>query len=679
MAETKETIIVELKIEDGSGGKAAPQLKKEIEAAAGSILGLQQANKKLREERNKLDPVDAAQAKRIKEINGLLDQNNAKIKDNSSTLEKQRLNIGNYASALDRLVPGLGGAVEGIQGMTKASYAFIATGIGAIIAALGLALAAVIAYFKRSEEGADKFAKVAAQAQAVIGVLVDRVIMLGGAIVAFLSGDFTGGLKKLEGAFSGVGDEIAREVELAGELADILDELEERELRYALAVSETANQIKRLIIEAKNRTLTEEQRIAKLNEAIALEKKSNEQALKLQEDRIDATARQIQADFSQFESAKKAGESAIDFAKRIVANEGIMFDKRKELADLLIAYNGTQGESLNIQEKINNQTDTLNEKLEERIKKQRELNEEVARYLELFQQQLDANYAAFVAEEMQANERSKMSERFIEETNAQTTASTNLSKIRIQAAKNAADSEARFNKTSNELKAKQDTEYAKTAAKLAGDAAALFRENTIAFKVLATGRAIANTFLGVTEILKTPSVLPEPAATIARGLSIGVAIGSGLKAVAEINKVKFAQGGMVDFAGPKLAKGGHFKVGGRPHSQGGTKYYGEDGNQFEVERGEGIYVMKRDAEEVAHLSAHNMRHGGRSWEPRGSYPAMQSFALGGSIPTASPQRGLTAADVRDIVAGMPAPIVTVEDINTGQANRAEVTDKANII
>jgi hypothetical protein len=206
--------------------------------------------------------------------------------------------------------------------MTKAGIAFIATPIGAVIAALGLALAAVTKYFTGSEEGADKFAKISAQASAVVGVLVDRVTQLGGAIVAFLSGDFKGGLDKLKGSFAGVGDEISREVTLAGQLADIFDQLEEMELKNSIAISETANQVKQLVIASKNRSASEQERMKLLQQATDLEKKSNGEVLAIQQARISATARQIQMNFSQLSIRTEGKERRpLEFANRIINND----------------------------------------------------------------------------------------------------------------------------------------------------------------------------------------------------------------------------------------------------------------------------------------------------------------------------------------------------------------------
>ncbi len=130
-----------------------------ILAEDNSIKGLQIQNANLIKQRNLLNTSTEEGRNKIAEINAQLDKNNATINENSSALEKQRFNIGNYKSALDGIVPGLGGFIDGIQNATKAGLAFIATPIGIVLAAVGAALFALTSYFKGSEEGQNRLNK----------------------------------------------------------------------------------------------------------------------------------------------------------------------------------------------------------------------------------------------------------------------------------------------------------------------------------------------------------------------------------------------------------------------------------------------------------------------------------------------------------------------------------------
>jgi predicted nuclease with TOPRIM domain len=87
MADRTETVVIDLEVE--------------VEDSIESINDLTKANKALREERNKLNIASESGKKRAQELNAQIDANTAKIKDNVSAIEKQKINIGNYKSALD--------------------------------------------------------------------------------------------------------------------------------------------------------------------------------------------------------------------------------------------------------------------------------------------------------------------------------------------------------------------------------------------------------------------------------------------------------------------------------------------------------------------------------------------------------------------------------------------------
>lgn len=195
-------------------------------------------------------------------------------------------------------------------------------------------------------------------------------------------------------------------------------------------------------------------------------------------------------------------------------------------------------------------------------------------------------------------------------------------------------------------------------------------------KVIASALAGINTALGVTEILKTPSVLPEPLASISRAVQIGTTIATGAKSIAEINGAKFEKGGLME-------------IGGKRHSQGGTKFVGEDGTRFEAEQGELIAVVNRNT--ASFLMGMNEKFGnsGASVTSRPNY-----FAMGGVVSRnlSQPQSisvqstpidydllaSKIGANVAIANASLPNPVVAVTDINYQQESYAQVVNGANI-
>lgn len=125
--------------------------------------------------------------------------------------------IMNGITAFKAMVP----AINGIK------MAFISTGIGAIVVALGVAFAALVSWIKRTDEGSDGMRKVFDVVKAVINTLLDKLAVLGSAIVKLFKGDFQGAWADAKSAFTGWGDAIDANVKKAGELNAIQDKLED--------------------------------------------------------------------------------------------------------------------------------------------------------------------------------------------------------------------------------------------------------------------------------------------------------------------------------------------------------------------------------------------------------------------------------------------------------------------
>ena len=173
-----------------SAETATKGLTSAVKAEENSITALSQKNKELIKERNSINTQTVEGANKIREINKQIDDNNQKIKENVSGLEKQRLNIGNYSSALEGIggslksvVPGLGGMSNGIMGITAGAKAFTATPFGATLQIIAGLLSVLIEAFKGSEEGQRNLNKVTQVTTALFGALGDLLRDLGGLLI----------------------------------------------------------------------------------------------------------------------------------------------------------------------------------------------------------------------------------------------------------------------------------------------------------------------------------------------------------------------------------------------------------------------------------------------------------------------------------------------------------------
>lgn len=228
-------------------------------------------------------------------------------------------------------------------------------------------------------------------------------------------------------------------------------------------------------------------------------------------------------------------------------------------------------------------------------------------------------------------------------------------------------------------KAKEDNTKARVNAELtmtaglAGQMSTLLGEESAIGKAFGVVQATINTYIGATKALAQGGILGIAQAAIV--------IAFGMKQVANIAKQKEPETKVSSVK--KYAKGG--QIFGKSHAQGGVTFRGDNGQVFEAEGGENVYIMKKSASaEINALSAINEAHGGNSFGTSGLY----KFADGGMAASISEANRMVrqsdnvrlssesinqlAGVVIDAVMSMPNPVVSVQDINAGQNDVAVV-------
>lgn len=216
-------------------------------------------------------------------------------------------------------------------------------------------------------------------------------------------------------------------------------------------------------------------------------------------------------------------------------------------------------------------------------------------------------------------------------------------------------------------KARVNAELTMTAG-LAGQMSTLLGEQSAIGKAFAVVQATINTYLGATKALASGGILGIAQAAIV--------IAFGMKQVATIAKQKDPDT-KINTSVKKYAKGG--QIYGRSHAQGGVTFRGDNGQVFEAEGGENVYIMKKTASaEINALSALNEAHGGNSFGTSGLYKyadggmvaglseANRVVKQAGSMKLSSESINQLAGVVIDAVMNMPNPVVSVQDINSGQ-------------
>lgn len=522
MAERKETVVLDFEVD--------------VEDSIESIESLTKANKALREERKKLNLDTAEGQKRIQEINAALDRNNQKIKDNSSAIEKQRANIGNYKSALDGVSPVLGQVGEGLEAgasgfkaMARSALAFIATPIGAVLAALVAVFTLLKSAISTNDAAFDKFEDITNAVSTVINVLVGRVGKLGQALIALAEGNFSEALNLTSQAFSGLADEIERATTASQLYLDISRELEDSQRSLRVLAAQQENEIKRLVVAAKNRNLTFDEQEALIRRALDLEEELVVKRTRNAQIDLINTTKQIALSRGLMQTNE---ETFSQFLDRLFTGGVIAGEELDKIVEKIEAAEQARGSSLAFQEKLENSLAAIQEKRAAALAKQ---NAELEKQAELDRQariarlerelEGDDNNNPFATEIKLSNEATKNIKKDLADRQKYY---DDYYKQRTDAAAKAAALEIQIEK-----------DKAQAVVGFLQNTSAIFEEESTAGKAISSALALVNTYLAATAALASGSKI-NPVFGI---ISAAAAVAAGLASVAKINGVEFADGG----------------------------------------------------------------------------------------------------------------------------------------
>lgn len=430
-----------------------------------------------------------------------------------------------------------------------------------------------------------------------------------------------------------------QEKELIGQMTG----LEKSERDKQVATAKAAAEKKKKATEAA--TKAEAEAVKKQAEVL---KKAQEETIKAYEQSVKTMELEIA------ENQLRTGKTSIEETQRVI-NEQIALEKFKRDQNLI-----TEQEYRNNVRALNLQFETeVKAEADRRIEQKKAadaLNLENERALADVKLQNDLDNQITRLDAMKALEIANA-----EAIGAETTAITE-----------------RFEIMKDEVRRKYYNAQLEMAAGTAGQLSSLLGEESAAGKAFATAQALINTYLGASKALAQGGIWGIAQAAIV--------VAAGMKNVMSINKTKEPDT-KINTSVRKYAKGG--QIYGASHAAGGVTFTGSNGQQFEAEGGENVYILNRKASGAINaLSALNMEYGGRSFGSSGVY----RYANGGKIDVgggASMQlpsnfslsndslRKL-AAIMYDSVASVPAPRVAVTDIDEGQQQYNSVQVAASL-
>jgi len=643
--------------------KQRKDLIKIVQAETGSRDKMRLTISKLIKERDSLDTSTAKGAKRSEELKEKIDQLTKAQKASGVAAQQQKDNIGNYAESLKASEKGQAGFIGGMKGMIKSSLAFIATPLGAVIAAIVGVFKLLQKAFQRSEGRMNKM----------------RVV------TGKLSGVFNGLMKILEPVVDFIVDNVIAAFDALGNAVDKTVGFVSRalgKLGFEKAAEKVDNFQKKMnaaAVAGENLAKAE----AKLTQALRFAEKTQLDFQKLAE-----RQRQIRDDEARsIDDRIAANQKLGNILKQQMASELDIANQQLKVAEMRIALEGDSTDNLDaraealtrisdIQERVESQAseqlvniNSLQKERNELLEKEKEL---LAVKLEDQQKVIDDEVEAEIARIDESLTREKEAidqsvENWQEGEEAKTEDTKRQSEMRRDLVKQSLGAIQDITGSATQFLIDQNNQRLNAELIAAGDneekKAAIEKKFAKRNQKLAIRQAIVKGSLVVLNALATVPFIPS--GLIAAGAA---AVATGFQ-IATIRNQKFKKGGQVPLA-KRGMKAGTFS--GPSHVHGGIPIVnGLTGQPIaEVEGKENFYVVNKNASSyINSLSDINQRIGG------GVPLSSRSTRMqdGGQADVNGAEQGININDVTErVVQNLPPIVVQTVDIKTGLEDRNDV-------
>ena len=342
------------------------------QSGIGTIKELEKQNAALRAEQKNLNLTTEEGIKRNKEIVDQINKNTEAIKGFSDEQKKGWMSVGQYTNALNGLpfvqaIKGFLGmakalseisfaqAIKGFLGMAKAAMAFIATPIGAVIAAVTGAVTLLVNVFKNFDP------------------LIDKIEQS----LEALSASFTWVKESVIGLITGQkehNETMKEAVNRAIELKKAEQELDDMNLLLIESNAKSKRQIDELLLQSKDRTKSEKERMALIDEALKIEEQAylKKKAIADKEYEIALNKIIVGRNLSN-EQIQQLKEQGVQAAINLKETKAVTDEEIEAFANAIAKREAVLNESVAIREKAINRQNALEEKaIEEENKRQAE-------------------------------------------------------------------------------------------------------------------------------------------------------------------------------------------------------------------------------------------------------------------------------------------------------------------
>ncbi len=272
------------------------------------------------------------------------------VENLNKDLEQTQADLSGIEDAGDKMTGGLisgfkgmiAGVKSAITGLKTFRGALLATGIGAFVVAIG----AVTTALTNSEEGQNKFSKWLSQIGVIIGNVTDILGNFGNAIINFVTGNFDEATKSIEAVTEGIknfGEETRKEIQVAGELADMRAKADKLERRLQVERAKADRDRAELLEQAVNKEkFTVEERIKFLEEAGRLEEEITNKEIEAARLRLEA---KIQENALSASTKEDLDEEA-ELRAMLIQLETAKLTKQKEVTSQTIALKAEEAAAI---------------------------------------------------------------------------------------------------------------------------------------------------------------------------------------------------------------------------------------------------------------------------------------------------------------------------------------------
>lgn len=492
-------------------------------------------------------------AKKVEGVQNAVKNTGAGVKDAGAQFGKLKGELG-------ALSPALGQASQGVGALTQAFNILKANPIIGVFALIAGLVVALFQKFKQMEGVSDSLGKAFGTLSGVFNTFINGILtpLIDG--FTWLIENVTGGLISVLSALGVTTEQTAKRF---GEITEALDDLEDAQKNSAIATAEANRKLQEAREIASDANVPIKQRISALKEAARIEKEESDKVIAINQTKarllLESMAIELGARAEVIKSIRDGSIESLKAARLELMNmKNVDKEKLSQIDAMIIAAEDAAAQSSKIAKKTQGQITSIEkEESDKRVAKRKEeaaakakIEEEEAKRRQAL---IDAEVRAFKlqiqAAENRTNADNEAREKAIKQQQEDDAflAAEYEKELEISN-KKLADRDKEIKKEKEAADTVLFLEQSKRdALKGTGEAlnavGEIVGKQTVAGKALGTATALINTFLGITEIWRNKTVIPEPFGTAAKVAATVTAAASGFAAVKGIMRTQVPGGG----------------------------------------------------------------------------------------------------------------------------------------